>query len=60
MKSFAGIPVQHPCCLGAAFATVFGTVAGIVHDPQHRPVSGSEGCSEGEVVRLHAKDANLM
>ena len=29
--------------LGAAtFATVFGTVRGIVHDPQHRPVSGSE------------------
>src|SRR5260370_10593159 len=22
-----------------AFATVFGTVRGIVHDPQHRPVS---------------------
>jgi len=22
------------------FATVFGTVRGIVHDPQHRPVSG--------------------
>jgi outer membrane receptor protein involved in Fe transport len=29
--------------LGAAvFATVFGTVRGIVHDPQHRPVSGSD------------------
>src|SRR3989441_3241631 len=25
---------------GAGFATVFGTVRGIVHDPQHRPVSG--------------------
>jgi outer membrane receptor protein involved in Fe transport len=25
-----------------AFATVFGTVRGIVHDPQHRPVSGSD------------------
>ena len=25
-----------------AFATVFGTVRGIVHDPQHRPVPGSE------------------
>src|SRR5213593_902265 len=24
---------------GAGFATVFGTVRGIVHDPQHRPVS---------------------
>jgi len=26
----------------AAFATVFGTVRGIVHDPQHRPVPGIE------------------
>jgi hypothetical protein len=26
----------------AAFATVFGTVRGIVHDPQHRPVPGSD------------------
>jgi Carboxypeptidase regulatory-like domain/TonB dependent receptor/TonB-dependent Receptor Plug Domain len=24
---------------GAAFATVFGTVRGVVHDPQHRPVA---------------------
>jgi len=27
---------------GACLATVFGTVRGIVHDPQHRPVSGIE------------------
>ncbi len=26
----------------AALATVFGTVRGIVHDPQHRPVQGIE------------------
>jgi hypothetical protein len=26
----------------AAFATLFGTVRGIVHDPQHRPVPSSE------------------
>ncbi|MGC1618799.1 MAG: TonB-dependent receptor [Candidatus Acidiferrum sp.] len=26
----------------ASFATVFGTVRGIVHDAQHRPVAGSE------------------
>ena len=26
----------------AAFATVFGTVRGIVHDPQHRPIPDSE------------------
>jgi outer membrane receptor protein involved in Fe transport len=35
----------------AAYATVFGTVRGIVHDPQHRPVSG------GEVV-LKAKSSD--
>src|SRR5882762_9113655 len=27
---------------GACLATLFGTVRGIVHDPQHRPVSGIE------------------
>ena len=27
---------------GAAHATVFGTVRGIVHDAQHRPIAGSE------------------
>lgn len=32
---------------GAAWATNFGTVRGIVHDPQHRPVSSAE-------VRLQA------
>src|ERR1700761_8411268 len=26
----------------AAFASVFGTVKAIVHDPQHRPVQGAE------------------
>jgi len=30
------------CFGGVAFATVFGTVRGIVHDPQHRPVAGAE------------------
>ena len=32
------------CFLSAcsAFATVFGTVRGIVHDVQHRPVAGSD------------------
>ena len=24
-----------------AFATIFGTVRGIVHDPQHRPIQGA-------------------
>jgi hypothetical protein len=30
-----------------AFATIFGTVTGLIHDPQHRPVQGAQ-------VTLHA------
>ena len=26
---------------GGVFATIFGTVRGIVHDPQHRPIAGA-------------------
>jgi outer membrane cobalamin receptor len=37
----------------AALATVFGTVRGIVHDPQHRPVPGSE-------VVLKAKSSDYI
>src|SRR5580698_10869426 len=25
----------------AAFATIFGSVRGVVHDPQHRPIQGA-------------------
>lgn len=28
-------------CAGLAFATIFGTVQGIVHDPDHRPIAGA-------------------
>ena len=27
---------------GVAFATIFGSVRGIVHDPQHRPIPGAQ------------------
>jgi outer membrane receptor protein involved in Fe transport len=37
--------------MGNAFATVFGTVRGIVHDPQHRPIGGIS-------MVLTAKDSN--
>ena len=28
-------------CAGVALAVIFGTVRGIVHDPQHRPITGA-------------------
>jgi outer membrane receptor protein involved in Fe transport len=37
--------------IGNDFATVFGTVRGIVHDPQHRPIGGI-------TMVLSAKDSN--
>ena len=33
-----------------AFATIFGTVSGLIHDPQHRPVQGAQ-------VTLHAANS---
>jgi hypothetical protein len=38
------------CACSPGFATVFATVHGIVHDPQHRPIGGAE-------VTLHAADS---
>lgn len=35
-----------------AYATVFATVRGVVHDPQHRPLSGAQ-------VSLHAVDSDF-
>ena len=35
-----------------AFATIFGTVRGIVHDPQHRPIQGSH-------ITLKAQDSDF-
>ena len=29
-------------CSLTAFATIFGTVSGLIHDPQHRPVQGAQ------------------
>ncbi len=33
-----------------ASATIFGTVSGLIHDPQHRPVQGAQ-------VTLHAANS---
>ena len=35
-----------------AFATIFGSVRGIVHDPQHRPIQGAH-------VTLKAQNSDL-
>src|SRR5258705_1287980 len=63
-KSFLGrnLVMRRTClCLlfvlalaGASLATVFGTVRGIVHDPQHRPVSGIQ-----VVLKAKASEFNL-
>ncbi|MGA8940168.1 MAG: TonB-dependent receptor [Acidobacteriaceae bacterium] len=36
-----------------AWASIFGTVQGIVHDPQHRPIAGAH-------IELHALHSNLV
>jgi hypothetical protein len=42
IKILAVLAVLICLCSLAAAATIFGTVHGIVHDPQHRPISGAE------------------
>lgn len=43
MNSFryALVSILLTLCSSFAFATIFGTVQGIVHDPQHRPIAGA-------------------
>ena len=41
MKKRCFFPLIGLVLAGAGLATVFGTVRGIVHDPQHRPIPGS-------------------
>ena len=40
------------------FATVFGTVRGVVHDPQHKPVAAIRGEAEVGDIRLDPNGAN--
>jgi Carboxypeptidase regulatory-like domain/TonB dependent receptor/TonB-dependent Receptor Plug Domain len=42
-KLFSVLPALLLCLFGAphAFATIFGSVRGVVHDPQHRPIQGA-------------------
>ena len=51
MRRLIFIGVISLILIGNAFATVFGTVRGIVHDPQHRPIGGI-------TMVLSAKDSN--
>jgi hypothetical protein len=39
----------------AAFATIFGSVRGVIHDPQHRPIQGAMVHAEVPIVRLDKK-----
>ena len=43
MRVFRGfvLSVSLFLCAGASLATIFGTVQGIVHDPDHRPIAGA-------------------
>src|SRR5690348_17127714 len=43
MRYFSVLCAAALLCLASpvAFATVFATVRGVVHDPQHRPISGA-------------------
>jgi outer membrane receptor protein involved in Fe transport len=46
---------------GTAFATIFGNVRGVVHDPQHRPIQNAEvvlRASRSDWSRLARTDAN--
>jgi hypothetical protein len=41
-RNFAFLFVAIFAVASLAWATVYGTVRGIVHDPQHHPVSGAQ------------------
>lgn len=48
-------------CAGMAFATIFGTVQGVVHDPQHRPIAGAAvtlKAAASDWTRTTTTDAN--
>lgn len=48
-------------CAGTAWATIFGTVLGVVHDPDHRPIVGASvvlKAANSDWARTTATDAN--
>ncbi len=47
------IPLFVACLTLSAFATIFGSVRGVIHDPQHRPVQGA-------MVMLKAQNSDWM
>ncbi len=52
MRSFFALIVLWLCLNPASgFATIFGAVRGVVHDPQHRPVSQAE-------ITVRARDSD--
>jgi outer membrane receptor protein involved in Fe transport len=51
MRPVAGLIVVIPLLSAMALASIFGSVRGIVHDPQHRPIQGAR-------VTLKARNSN--
>ncbi len=54
MRRFCWVVILVLFLASLSLATVFGTVRGIVHDPQHRPVSGIQ-----IVLKAHASEFTL-
>jgi carboxypeptidase family protein/TonB-dependent receptor-like protein len=51
MRSVVSLTAVFLLISGAAFATIFGSVRGVIHDPQHRPIQGAQ-------VTLKAKNSD--
>ena len=61
MRAFAFFVLVLMLCAGAALATVFGTVRGIVHDPQHRPIAGATlilKATDSDFTKIVTSDAD--
>jgi hypothetical protein len=42
MRPVVGLTAVFLLMSAAAFATIFGSVRGVIHDPQHRPIQGAQ------------------
>ena len=61
MRAFGLSAVILLCCATMMLATVFGTVRGVVHDPQHRPMPGTNltlKAADSDYTRTATTDAD--